>query len=101
MNRKAIAIAAIMATTAASLPAKAGGILGELLFGSLDSTQSGCQAQYPGNYKAIWQCIRGRVAQGHTGDMRNSATPNIWQPEISSSQEFRAARWMTPKLSII
>jgi hypothetical protein len=65
----AAVITALLITT----PAGAAGLLGELLFGSLDSTQSECQAQNPGSFLNTWKCIRARVAQGHTGDMRNGA----------------------------
>jgi hypothetical protein len=66
-------IAAILAASvvAAATPASAGNLLGELLFGSLDSAQSDCYAQNPGRYLDTWRCVRARIAQGHTGDMRN------------------------------
>jgi hypothetical protein len=67
-----LAAAIMMTAVAAPLAAKAG-ILGELLFGSLDAAQAECQAQYPGNYRGTWKCIRVAVARGHTGDMNNSA----------------------------
>jgi hypothetical protein len=53
--------------------AMAGGILGKLLFGSLDDTQAECQAQNPNNFSGTWRCIRAHVARGHTGDMQNGA----------------------------
>ena len=56
---------------AAPIPARAGGLLGQLLFGSLDSAQSDCYAQTPGRYVPTWQCIRGAIARGRAGDMRN------------------------------
>jgi hypothetical protein len=62
-----IGLSASMATAAAH----AGGLLGELLFGSLDTTQRECMTQNPGNYTNTWLCIRARVAQGHAGDMNN------------------------------
>lgn len=68
----AISILTASAIAGASPPASAGGIR-ELLFGSLDSTQSECQAQNPGSFLNTWKCIRARVAQGHTGDMRNGS----------------------------
>lgn len=65
-----VALTSLWITTST---ANAGGLLGLLLFGSLDATQSACQAQHPGDYLRAWKCIRARVAEGHTGDMNNGA----------------------------
>ncbi len=61
----------ILAWTASLNTARAGGLLGELLFGSLDSAQSDCTARYPGNYLGVWTCVRRAIASGRAGDMRN------------------------------
>jgi integrase len=52
------------AIAVAATPASAGGLLGRMLFGSLDDTQAECPAQNPGNFSNTWRCIRARVAQG-------------------------------------
>jgi hypothetical protein len=62
---------AILAWTISLNTASAGGLLGALLFGSLDSAQSDCAAQHPGNYLGVWTCVRRAIAANRAGDMRN------------------------------
>jgi hypothetical protein len=71
MKKTFATLALIASIILAATPASAGGLLGRMLFGSLDDTQAECQAQYLGNFSGTWRCIRAHVAQGHTGDMQN------------------------------
>lgn len=68
-----IALSAAAMLSLTSTPSHAGGILGYLLFGSMDSAQSDCEAQFPGSYTGTWRCIHEKMANHRAGDMNNGA----------------------------
>jgi hypothetical protein len=59
--------------------------------GSLVSTQSQCSAASQG-YLAMWDCIRGAVAEGHAGQMSNAQGMRYLAVGDALAEQVRAAK---------